>query len=127
MALAAGAVSMAVIDFLWLGIIMRDWIYSKIGASLNLVNGSLVVNTNAVILFYIVAAFSIYAFVIPRVSTVSEAFLTGALFGGLMYAFYDLTNMATLKYWSWQFAAVDIAWGAFLMGITSVIIFYILK
>jgi uncharacterized membrane protein len=40
----------------------------------------------------------------------------GALFGALAYGTYDLTNLATLKGYTWQVAAVDIVWGTVLTG-----------
>jgi uncharacterized membrane protein len=128
--MSAGAVSMAVIDYLWLGIVMKNWIISKIGTALNVVNGSVVPNVPATIAFYFVAAISIIIFVLNRLevnASVLSIFLAGALFGGLMYAFYDLTNMATLRGWSWHFVALDIVWGAFLVGVTSVIMYYVSK
>lgn len=38
--------------------------------------------------------------------------LSGALFGSIAYATYDLTNQASLKNWSIGVTVVDIAWGA---------------
>ncbi len=35
----------------------------------------------------------------------------GAILGFLAYGTYEATNLATLKGWHWQMAAVDIAWG----------------
>ena len=43
---------------------------------------------------------------------VPYAVLNGALFGGIAYATYDLTNQATLKTWPVEITLLDIAWGA---------------
>ncbi len=44
---------------------------------------------------------------------------TGALLGLLCYATYDLTNQATLKGWPWQVTIADLAWGAFVTGVSA--------
>ena len=46
-------------------------------------------------------------------------FLTGALFGLVAYATYDLTNQATVKNWPMIVTLVDLAWGSFLTGTTA--------
>ena len=47
------------------------------------------------------------------------AVLNGALLGGICYATYDLTNQATLKVWSSQISALDIAWGTAATALAS--------
>ena len=42
------------------------------------------------------------------------ALIYGALFGGISYATYDLTNLATLKGWTLLVTAVDMTWGVVL-------------
>ena len=37
----------------------------------------------------------------------------GALFGFFAYATYDLTNQATLVFWSTRITLLDLAWGTF--------------
>lgn len=51
--------------------------------------------------------------------SVGTAFVQGALFGGIAYATYDLTNHATLKVWSTVITLSDIGWGSFLTGTTA--------
>ena len=43
---------------------------------------------------------------------VPHAVVNGALFGGIAYATYNLTNQATMKAWSTSVTVIDIAWGA---------------
>ena len=50
---------------------------------------------------------------------VPHAVLNGALLGGIAYATYDLTNQATLKVWSSQITALDIAWGTAATALAS--------
>lgn len=50
---------------------------------------------------------------------VPHAVLNGALLGAIAYATYDLTNQATLKVWSTQITALDIAWGTAATALAS--------
>ena len=54
-----------------------------------------------------------------------QALLKGALFGFFTYATYDLTNLATLKKWPLKVTIIDLAWGTFLSGATSIIVFFL--
>ena len=49
----------------------------------------------------------------------SQAFLTGCMLGLLAYGTYEFTNFATLRGWSLQMVAVDVAWGALLTGTSA--------
>ena len=49
----------------------------------------------------------------------SRAAGSGALFGLVAYATYDLTNQATLKLWSTTVTVCDLAWGAFATSMAS--------
>ena len=66
---------------------------------------------------YIILAATLYMFVLRTTTTVTEAVKKGALLGGAMYAFYDATNLATLKGWTWEMAITDSLWGAVLSGV----------
>lgn len=48
------------------------------------------------------------------------ALVNGALFGFFCYMTYDLTNMATLKIWSWKVTVVDVAWGCVVTATAAV-------
>jgi len=77
--------------------------------------------------FYLLYVVGILALaVIPglREGSVVAALWRGALFGFLAYATYDLTNLATIRGWPWQVAAVDMAWGTALNGVVTVAGFY---
>lgn len=45
--------------------------------------------------------------------------LWGSLFGFFCYATYDLTNQATLKVWDVKITVIDMAWGAFVCGVSA--------
>lgn len=55
------------------------------------------------------------------------AFINALLFGAIAYATYDLTNYATLRNWNLQLTVVDIAYGAVVSGIASVISLSVLR
>jgi uncharacterized membrane protein len=45
--------------------------------------------------------------------------------GFVMYAFYDFTNLATLKDYPWSLTLIDIAWGTILVGVVTAIMYYV--
>lgn len=81
-------------------------------------------------IFYLINIFGIMFFaVVPSLNKNSPAtaFLTGALYGLVTYATYDLTNLATLREWPLKVTFVDIAWGMFLSSLTAGLTFLLAK
>ena len=110
-----------IIDLLWLGLIAKNLYQSKVGNLL-----SVDVNWIAAVLLYLLLILGLLYFVInPALekSSWSYAVFAGAFFGMLMYATYDMTNLATLKDWSVFITIVDIIWGTFLCSLTSLLVF----
>jgi uncharacterized membrane protein len=54
-----------------------------------------------------------------RAGSFARALCTGAFFGLVTYATYDLTNLATLKGWPLGVTIVDIAWGMTLCTVVA--------
>ncbi len=52
----------------------------------------------------------------------SQALLNGTLFGLFCYATYELTNYATLRNWTLQITAIDIAYGAIASGAVAFVV-----
>jgi uncharacterized membrane protein len=77
-------------------------------------------------LLYILGA--TFLVVMPAVSSGAwwHAATMGLLFGTVTYATYDLTNLSTLKGWSKRVSGIDIAWGAVLTAIASVVTYIVL-
>lgn len=76
------------------------------------------------ILFYLLYGLGLVVFaVLPGLASgrLVTAFGQGALFGLVAYGTYNLTNLATLKPWTAQLAAIDMAWGASATGAATVI------
>ncbi|MDH4384235.1 MAG: DUF2177 family protein [Caulobacter sp.] len=108
---AAGAVFI-LLDFLWLSVIAQKLYQREIG-DLLLAKPNMVAAV-AFYLTYLVG--TLYFAVRPGLMAGSwtTALFTGAAFGLVAYATYDLTNMATLNGFSWTIVAADLAWGGFI-------------
>lgn len=121
----AGFISFIVLDYIWLAKIAKDFYLTKLAAHTNVVDGSLVPYAPAIPLVYIVAILGLWVFVLPKVGNLTEAFMYGALMGFVMYAFYDFTNLATLKDYPWSLALLDIVWGTVLVAIVTAVMFFV--
>jgi uncharacterized membrane protein len=79
----------------------------------------------AAILFYVLFGAALWWFaVFPGVTQGHSLWwiaLNGAFVGLVAYGTYDLTNMSTLKGWTWHLVAVDVAWGTALSGVVSAV------
>ena len=102
------------IDMVWLGVVARNLYKQKLGFIV-----SPEVNWVAAIIFYLIYIGGILFFaVLPASKEMSwqTALLNGALLGGMCYATYDLTNMATIAKWPLEIVVIDIVWGMVLTG-----------
>jgi uncharacterized membrane protein len=102
------------IDFLFLGIVAKDFFTSQVGTMLG------EIRLVPAILFYLLYVAGIVIFVNGAASaTWQSTLLYGALFGLFCYATFDLTSLSLLKQWSWPVAIVDISWGACVTAVSS--------
>ncbi len=111
------------IDMLWLGLIARNFYKNQIGF---LMKSD--VNWAAAIIFYLLFLVGMVVFVIEPAVAKKEwtrALWTGALFGLITYATYDLTNLATLKDWPVTMVMVDMLWGTVLAASVSVVTYFV--
>ena len=111
------------IDMIWLGVVAKNFYKEKLGF---IFTGE--VNWSAAIIFYLIYIGGILFFaVLPALRDHSWqiALINGAVLGGLCYATYDLTNMATIKQWPLIVVVVDIIWGIVLTGSVSLLTYYI--
>src|SRR5215207_6920438 len=99
--------TLAVLDALWLGLVSRDFYKARLGQLL--LDQP---NWAVAILFYLVHALGVVVFPVPLAASWLSAALYGALFGFVVYAAYDLTNLATLRGWPMAVSLVDLGWGA---------------
>ena len=109
------------IDMVWLGFIAKNFYRKHIGSLLT----DNVIWTAAVVFYLLYIGGILFFAVQPALKSGSwqTALLNGAVLGMLCYATYDLTNMATLKNWSFTVVWVDIIWGIVLTGSVSTLSF----
>jgi uncharacterized membrane protein len=105
-----------ILDFIWLGLISSDFYKLQFG--------SLLGDTNwiAVGVLYLIMLAGLTYFVIYPASqkgSVVSALLLGAFFGCVLYATYEVTNLALVRDWPLSAALVDIVWGTFLCASVS--------
>lgn len=113
-------ITLCVIDAVWLftmGGYYRKWLDGLFASSFNF--------TPAVVFYLLYAVGLIYFIISPALKSgtpLKYVFLTGAFLGLIAYGTYDLTNHSTLKNWPLIVTMLDMAWGAVVSGLTSVIV-----
>ena len=125
-AYAACFVAMLLADAVWLNVMLSRFYQPRIGhlmaASPNLLP--------AVIFYFLYILGLVVLVVLPsreRNDVYFKTLLFGVLYGLVAYATYDLTNQATLKDWPLSVTLVDIAWGASLTGVVSLVSLFAIK
>lgn len=105
------------VDIIWLTAIARSIYVAEIGGLLKK-SPDLV----AALAFYVLYVAGLTFFVLMpsfEAGSVVRAALTGAFFGLVAYATYDLTNLATLEGFTTRIALIDMGWGAGLTALAS--------
>lgn len=114
----AVALVLAVLDGIWLGLVVRDWLVKQFGGRLL----DPVFWPPAIVFYVIYSAGLAFFAVTPAMAAGGDwvmALGLGAFIGLIAYGTYDLTNWATMKDWPRQFAIVDLIWGAVLSGASA--------
>ena len=106
---------MVPLDFLFLGVLAKDFFKAQVGGAL----GSL--NVTAAVLFYLIYPAGIVIFASSGAGNWQQAMLMGALFGFFCYATFDLTTLALLRGWTWPAAFIDVSWGTIVTGLSATI------
>ena len=99
------ALTMGVLDAGWLT--LRNTYHQSLFKSIQ--GSALQVRWLPALLIYILMPIALYLW--AKGTTVREAATKGALVGLVLYAFYDLTNYATLQGWTLDMTITDILWG----------------
>ena len=106
-----------VIDFLWLGLVAKDFYFGQLGhLMLDKINLPVAAG------FYLLYALGIVVFAVsPALQTGqwTTALIYGAMSGFFAYATYNFTNMATLKDWPTLMSIVDLIWGVALTSASA--------
>lgn len=116
-AYAGAAVVFFTLDFLWLTMIAIGFYRAEIGTLL--LERPNFMAAGAFYLFYVMGIVGFA--VVPAVSAQSWvwALIAGVALGLIAYGTYDMTNLATLKDWSWKVSAVDLCWGGLVSGLAA--------
>lgn len=111
------------IDLFWLGVIAKNLYREQIG----ILMADKIRWTPAILFYLIYMAGLVHFAILPglKESSWQLTLFYGSFFGFVCYATYDLTNLATLKDWPVKIVIYDLLWGAFISGVTSLIIFSI--
>ena len=112
-----------VIDAIWLGLVAPKFYRSQIGHLMREKP-----NLIAALIFYLIFIVGVVYFVVApgiEAQSITKILISGALFGFMTYATYDLTNLATLKDWPIQVTIVDLIWGTSLSTIMGIGTYYI--
>ena len=108
LAYAGTFVALAILDYLWLGVIAKNWYRDAMGHLM-----APTPNWGAAAAFYLLYPVGLLIFaVLPSNGDWQRALMLGALFGLFCYGTYDITNLAILRDWPLPLTFVDIAWGA---------------
>jgi uncharacterized membrane protein len=116
-AFVAGLAVFCASDFLWLGFVARDFYASRL-------SGLLLDQPYfaPAIVFYLLYVGGLLVFCVnPALETRSwrRAVARATLFGLIAYATYDLSNLATLKGWSFAVTLVDLVWGMVVSSVAA--------
>ena len=106
-----------IIDMVWLMWLGRGFYVEEIG-SLLLEQPNLI----AAFAFYaLYIAGLVYLVIAPaaEADSVTKAVISGAVFGLVAYATYDLTNLAVMKGFTLKIALIDMVWGMVLSAAVS--------
>lgn len=116
-AYVATALIFAVVDAIWLILMMERFYRPTLGAIL-----LPRYDFPSAVVYYLIYVLGIVVFAVNPAfaeGRVIEAAKNGALFGFFAFATYDLTNKSTLRNWTWKLAIIDIAWGTVLTCIAA--------
>ncbi len=106
-----------IIDMIWLMWLGRGFYVEEIG-------GLLLEQPNLIAAFGFYALYIaglVYLVIAPaaEADSVMKAVISGAVFGLVAYATYDLTNLAVMKGFTLKIALIDMVWGMVLSAAVS--------
>lgn len=104
------ALSMLVLDGLWIKLFMGSLYYQHLGSWMQVSEGyRLLLGLIAV---YSLMFLGLFEFVLQPGVSLSKA----AMFGGILYGVFALTNYVVFSNWAIELVIADIVWGCFLFG-----------
>ena len=118
-----GAVSFAVLDGIWLGLVMSGFYRDQLAAIGRIENGRFAPNWPAAVAVYVFLGIGLAVLAVPRASSIGTAAAWGGVLGFVVYGVYDFTNVATLKQYPLTLALVDVGWGTVAASIGAVAVY----
>lgn len=110
------------LDYIWLAKLMQGFYIKELGPYARVRGATIIPVYWAAAIVYLLLPLGIVLFALPRVDPADLAvssLLWGGMFGLVVYGVYDMTNMSTLERWPVRMVWVDICWGCFLCGVTT--------
>ncbi len=111
-----------VFDFIWLGIVMKDFNFRILADVVRIQDGKFDVLYVPAAFAYLLMALSVALFVFPQINSTDplwKTFFWGASMGLIIFGVYDLTNLATLKNYPALFVLTDMSWGCVVYGLVT--------
>ena len=116
--LAIILIIMGILDYLWLGVIQRSYVRSKIediNRTADIPHPPL-----TFVATYLLMAGCLYWFVLRDKGKTKEVVVLEAMFLGLViYTTFDFSMLNLVQKWTMRDALKDIAWGTFMFGATA--------
>ncbi len=122
LAYVTAVVLLGALDAVWLGGIAKNFYRQEIGPLLNEVPR--VLPAAAFYLLYPLGL--VYLVLTPFPDSLGEAAMRAAVIGLLAYGAYDLTNLSTLRGWSWRLSLLDWAWGTFVTTVVGAGVYWVI-
>jgi uncharacterized membrane protein len=119
---------LAVLDLLYLGVLMKGFYDQEIGALARREGTAMAPRIPAAIVVYLLIPAGIVLFVRPQLGPdagLGRALIWGALYGLVLYGVYDFTNRSILEKWTLSLALRDVAWGMVLCGISTAVMHWL--
>ena len=107
-----GAVTMLILDGLWLGLFMGP-MYTRMIKTIQ--KDKMVINLYGAIIAYILMIYLLVDVLIKYDISIFKCFL----FGFSVYGVYDMTTLAVFKKWDIKLAIIDMVWGGFLFAFSK--------
>lgn len=105
------------LDSIWLGLIAKDFYILQTRAFARVQNGSYAPLMWSAALVYLFIPTGALYFSSRESGDRWHAVFRGAVFGIVLYGTYEFTNLALVRDWPMEMAAVDLVWGTFLCAV----------
>jgi uncharacterized membrane protein len=119
----AALLVVGVLDAAWLGFVARDFYRRELGDLM--VDSVRALPAAAFYFGYPVGLVTLALTPLP--ASLGEAVFRSALLGLVVYGVYDMTNMATLRGWTWKLALVDLAWGTAVAAVAGAAVWHVMR